>query len=93
MMFKSMPCFSFAEVSADLVAEDVRSLRTLTLSGNWIKLPKLGRLLQRIPTLEALDLDHTGIVNFPNDLLVGNADLKRLNLSQVCFITRNSRNL
>ena len=67
------------------MAEDVRSLRTLTLSGNWIDLPKLGRLLQRVPTLEALDLDHTGIVNFPTDLLAGNADLKRLNLSQVCL--------
>ena len=78
-----MPCFSFAEVAADLVAEDVRSLRTLTLSGNWIDLPKLGKLLHRVPTLESLALDHTGIVNFPTDLLVGNAGLKHLNLSQV----------
>ena len=80
----SISCYSFASVSADLVAEDVLSLRTLTLSGNWIDLPKLARLLRRVPTLEALDLDHTGIVNFPSDLLDSNAGLRRLNLSQVC---------
>ena len=77
--------FRFAAIAADLVGEDVRSLRTLTLSGNWIDLPKLGRLLRRIPTLENLDLDHTGIVNVPGDLLLGNTNLKRLNLSQVCI--------
>ncbi len=74
----------FAAVTRDLVAPDVRSLHTLTLSGNWIGLDSLGELLRHLPTLERLDLDHTGIVNFPSDLLQGNVNLRHLNLSQVC---------
>ncbi len=43
-------------------------MQTLTLSGNWIDLPSLRALLEKFPTLEILDLDHTGIVNVPNGL-------------------------
>ncbi len=56
----------------------MRSVHTLTLSGNWIDLPSLRALLDKFPTLEILDLDHTGIVNVPNGLF-------EVNNSWSCF--------
>lgn len=62
--------------------QDIKSLQSLTLSGNWVNLVSLEHTLHRLPTLESLDLDHTGIVNVPNGLLRGNPSLRHLNLSQ-----------
>ena len=49
--------------------QDIKSLQSLSVSGNWISLESLEATLYRVPTLEDLDIDHTGIVNVPNSLL------------------------
>lgn len=71
-----------AYLNGKMFPEDIKSLQSLTLSGNWVNLVSLEHTLHRLPTLESLDLDHTGIVNVPNGLLRGNPSLRHLNLSQ-----------
>eukprot|EP00095_Tigriopus_kingsejongensis_P000473 maker-scaffold1054_size66621-snap-gene-0.8 protein:Tk00473 transcript:maker-scaffold1054_size66621-snap-gene-0.8-mRNA-1 annotation:"insulin-like growth factor-binding protein complex acid labile chain" len=71
-----------AYLNVKMFHEDVRSLQSMALSGNWINLVSLEHTLHRLPTLERLSLDHTGIVNVPTGLLRGNPELKHLNLSQ-----------
>ncbi|XP_059096993.1 protein artichoke-like isoform X2 [Tigriopus californicus] len=71
-----------AYLNGKMFPENIKSLQSLTLSGNWVNLVSLEHMLHGLPTLESLDLDHTGIVNVPNGLLQGNPSLRHLNLSQ-----------
>ncbi len=57
-------------------------MQTLSLSGNWLDMTSLRDLLDRFPTLEVLDLDHTGIVSVPQDLFYVRAILS-INYSQI----------
>ena len=71
--------------------QDVRSMQSLSVSGNWVNLATLESLLNRFPTLEHLNLDHTGIVNVPNSLFQGNHALRHLNLSQNLLVDLEPR--
>ena len=71
-----------AKLNVDMLNGQKPSMRALSLAGNWVNLNTLENLLHRFPSLQNLNLAHTGIVNVPGSLLLGNDGLKNLNLSQ-----------
>ena len=56
-------------------------MNTLVLSSNWIPVDNVARLISRMPALESISLDSTGIVTLPHTIFTGNSRLKSVNVS------------
>ena len=61
--------------------QDIRSLHSLTLSGNWLSVENIEVLVSKMPNLQELNIDETGIATLPPGLFYNNLKLKELNIS------------
>ena len=61
--------------------QDIRSLHSLTLSGNWLSVENIEVLVSKMPNLQKLKIDETGIATLPPGLFYNNLQLKELNIS------------
>jgi len=68
-------------VNPDMVHYDIRSLHSLTLSGNWLSVENIEVLVSKMPNLQELNIDETGIATLPPGLFYNNLKLKELNIS------------
>ena len=61
--------------------QDMRSLSSLVLSGNWLEIENIELILAKAPNLECVDLDQSGIYTLPSGLFYNNHKLKTINVS------------
>lgn len=69
------------QLNIHMVPYDVRSLLELHLSGNWLSMDTIEGLVSRMPSLEKIGLDETGMVSVPSSLFYYNPRLKSVNMS------------
>ena len=61
--------------------QNVQSLKSLTLSGNWLAIGNIELLVSKMPNLQILNLDNTGLASLPSGVFYNNLKLKELNVS------------
>ena len=61
--------------------QDIRTLQSLILSGNWLEIENIELILAKAPNLEKLDLDQAGVYTLPPGLFYNNQRIRKFNVS------------